>query len=833
MREYYRQHHLNVVLPGCRLRDAKGRTVGYLEDVRLKEGRLYLRGWTLAQGISFRLGRSHVLRAPQEERDDVAKAFGCRRQVGFQASLPFDEGPLLLDLDLEGQAVPILHNLKAARALRRAGWRMDLALVRDVVPLLPTILRGILREDPDLPRQVKSALRLGPKEAAATLDAGFMARSVPAQAPQHRTPPRITIILPVYNALDLLPETLARLAAHTDLPCDLIVIEDSSSDPKVRPWLRDWVARCTGPIHVELIENAQNLGFIGTVNRGFDRLRERSGSDPHAGPVILLNSDAMVPAGWASRLIQPLHDPVVASATPLSNDAEIFNAPIPCHAVTLLPGQVDHIDAVLRDQIAANAPQVCAPTGVGFCIALGRDWLDRLGGFDPAFGRGYGEEVDWCRRAAALGGKHVAVTNLFVEHRGGASFGAEKRALIQNNNALISARYPGYDRLVHDFIRSDPLITPRLQAALAWADSLDLPEGVPVFIAHSMGGGAEQYLQQQVRAAKVSVALRFGGPDRCRIELDCPSGRLTANTEDLALVVRLLSRVSRRRVLYSCAVGDPDLREIPAFLIDLAQGGAALEILFHDYLPISPSYNLLDRDGVYRGVPQPDHADPTHSYRRADGTVVPLRSWQDSWAAALQVAQRLVVFSASSARIVAEAFPAAADKIDIVPHRPAQLVPPVTPPQTGRTVIGVLGAIGPQKGAAVVSEVSRALKGRADFDLVVIGRIAPGYPLDPKVPVHGLYAIEDIPQLVARYGITHWLIPSIWPETFSYTVHECLATGLPTLAFDLGAQGDAVRAAANGIVLPWTPGLQKPADLAQSVIAKLCPPAHRAEHERS
>lgn len=152
MREYYRQHHLDVVLPGCRLRDASGRTVGYLEDARLKEGRLHLRGWTLAQGISFRLGQSHVLRTPQEERDDVAQAFGCHRHVGFQASLPFDDGPLLLDLDLDGQTVPILHDLNATRAMRRADWRLDLALGRDILPLLPKILRGILRNDPDLPR---------------------------------------------------------------------------------------------------------------------------------------------------------------------------------------------------------------------------------------------------------------------------------------------------------------------------------------------------------------------------------------------------------------------------------------------------------------------------------------------------------------------------------------------------------------------------------------------------------------------------------------------------------------------------------------------------------
>ncbi len=75
--------------------------------------------------------------------------------------------------------------------------------------------------------------------------------------------------------------------------------------------------------------------------------------------------------------------------------------------------------------------------------------------------------------------------------------------------------------------------------------------------------------------------------------------------------------------------------------------------------------------------------------------------------------------------------------------------------------------------------------------------------------------------LAARYGITHWLIPSIWPETISYTVHECLATGLPTMAFDLGAQGDAVRAAENGILLPLDAGQRKPEQLAALVLQAL------------
>lgn len=39
----------------------------------------------------------------------------------------------------------------------------------------------------------------------------------------------------------------------------------------------------------------------------------------------------------------------------------------------------------------------------------------------------------------------------------------------------------------------------------------------------------------------------------------------------------------------------------------------------------------------------------------------------------------------------------------------------------------------------------------------------------------------------------------------SFTTHEMLATGLPVMAFDLGAQGEAVRKAANGHVVAPNP----------------------------
>ena len=821
LRDYYREIHLDITLPGCAFRNAQGQVLGYLEEARLCRGRLHLRGWSLADQVVLRLGDFQITRQPHLERADVAQALGCHETVGFNANLPFEDAPLLIELAHCDQRVTISHDLKIARARRRAEYRLRLAFFRDVVPILPMIASGLIHKDADLHRRIKTALRLAPVQENCVLAGGFLAgpdarEATGSQPVEPAEAPEITIILPVFNAADILPETLQRLSAHTDLRAHVIVIEDCSTDPRIRPMLRDWAARAHLRLRITLTEHDTNRGFVASVNEGFALCLEAGGT----GPVILLNSDAMVPDGWASRLVTPLADPQVASVTPLSNDAEIFSAPVPCHATALMPGQVDQIDAGLRRMVPPDAPAVAVPTGVGFCMALSRDWLERLSGFDTIFGRGYGEEVDWCRRAAQAGAQHVAAPCLFVEHRGGASFGAAKAALVQQNGAIISARYPGYDRMVQDFIRTDPLVTPRMIAALHWADSLPDLRELPVFIAHSMGGGAENYLQERLKSTEAAVVLRFGGSYRCSVELYCPQGRLGGDTDDLGLVVQLLGAVGKRRIIYSCAVGDPELGTLPDFLLQLA-GPAPLEILFHDYLPLSPSYTLLDADGIYRGVPAIDITDPAHVYKSGSGQVLALPDWRAGWGKVMQAADRLVVFSDASARIVAEACPDSQHKIDIRPHHLSQIIPPLHHAEPRKTVIGVLGAIGPQKGAAVVSALSRRIEAQAGPGLAVIGRIAPGFPLARSVAVHGAYAIQDIPDLVARHGITHWLIPSIWPETFCYTVHECLATGLPTLAFDLGAQGEAVKAAPNGVLLPWDPAGCKAEDLAGIILDAL------------
>ncbi|HUF56304.1 MAG TPA: glycosyltransferase [Thermohalobaculum sp.] len=793
--------HVDIAQDGFPILDVDGRRIGHVDEVRLRRSRLHLSGWALADSAELVSLQSRARVPIDNIRADVTQAIGVSEsaRVGFAVDVPYGHAVSRLIIR-DGQRFYIYnvgpfswHRHRLAMLSTAARFVLTGAL------LTPSVLRYALGGSGEAQALLKIKRGLGLLGVAASPGVRSLDERVrpgqpapPSAVPQHRT----SIIVPVYNGFDLLPELLRRLREHTDLPYRLILIDDKSTDPRVLPFLRDWAERQPG--EVSLIENAQNLGFIGSVNRAFETALG------HDGHVVLLNSDAFVPEGWLSRLVAPIHaEERVASVTPMSNDAEIVTAPMICQPVPLEPGQADRIDATARRLPVAGPREL--PTGVGFCMAINRDYLEREPRFDTAFGRGYGEEVDWCRKVLRLGGRHLAAPNLFVEHRGGASFGsAAKAELLRRNGRTITERYPEYDLEVQRFIGLDPLFTERLALALAHAAAAAAGP-VEIVVAHTIGGGAEKYLEKRIAEGiargRPSVVLRVGGTLEWTVELWTGQGKVAGQTSDFGFVQALLEPLRERVVVYSCAVGARDPLAIPEAVRALAAGGA-LEVLFHDYFALSPSYCLLDRDGVYRGVPQPGGADGAHRYE-GGGRTVSLAAWREAWGAMLADAGRLVVFSEDSARNVRAAYPHLGDRIVVRPHTLVEPVPAVArrPLSGGRAVIGVLGNIGLQKGALVVSEMSRRIAGRRDVSLALIGNIDLYYRPDPSTPIHGDYEIADIPRLVESYGIDAWLIPSVWPETFSYTLHEALATGLPVFCFDLGAQAEAARAARNGFVL--------------------------------
>lgn len=652
------------------------------------------------------------------------------------------------------------------------------------VKALPYAARWARYRDPAARARVKQILDMsGPAPIA--LNANLL-------GPSQRDAPAttgVTIIMPVYNNPTMTMEALRRVAENTDIPWRLILIDDASPDPAVRPSLQAFAKTHGDAVH--LILQDTNKGFVGTVNEGLSRARARE------DPVVILNTDAFVPARWATRLLGPIwSDQTVATVTPLSNDAELGCVPAISQPTEISKNLADRLDEHAR-QIGGGPDWITAPAGVGFCMAIAPQFLQEVPQFDPVFAPGYGEEVDWCQKASRKGGRHVYLPSLFVAHMGGQSFGSEaKQRLIARNSDILSRRYPRFDAEVFGFVRRDPLVTARLSLGLAWAVDAGQGAALPIYIGHSMGGGAEidlrRRIQSDLETHQAVVVVRFGGTFRFTLELWWPGleGPVAAGTDDWSDITAVLTPVKNRHVIYSNAVGDVDPIEVPGFVLDLLDGAdARLDVLIHDFFVVSPSVTLLGQGDVYRWPL--DAADGRHQSRRANGGVVTLAEWQDQWRPVLTRADSIVCFSPDSLRIVQGAY-GGLTSVVCEPHALPVAVPQISN-GGGRPTIGILGNMSPQKGAQFVAELSKAVQTDDTPDLVLLGNMDPQFELAKGTRQHGPYTVADLPDLVAQYAITCWLIPSIWPETFSFTTHEAIATGLPVMVFDLGAQADAVR----------------------------------------
>jgi hypothetical protein len=185
-----------------------------------------------------------------------------------------------------------------------------------------------------------------------------------------------TIIIPVFNAYDEVQRCLRSVVRNTTGEARLLIIDDASTEERIPTLLADY-AQLDG---VTVLTNEENLGFVRTVNRGFEA---------SSGDVVVLNSDVEVPPGWLDRLRLAAHSaPRVGTVTALSDNAGAFSAPE--------FGRANPVPmAVTGDQIGRGVAQSArrryprTPTGNAFCMLIRRDCLDEIGFFDAeAFPRG-------------------------------------------------------------------------------------------------------------------------------------------------------------------------------------------------------------------------------------------------------------------------------------------------------------------------------------------------------------------------------------------------------------------------------------------------------------
>jgi GT2 family glycosyltransferase len=267
------------------------------------------------------------------------------------------------------------------------------------------------------------------------------------------------VVIPVHDAYDDLVQCLHAVLRHTAPDTDVFIIDDGSTDPRVQT-LPDLVR--DAPHRVLVWRREPNFGFVRTMNEAFAVSGRRD--------VVLLNSDVIVGPDWLTRLREAAYsDSRIATATPLSNHGTILSVPWRNTPSELVAGLTPEGAAVA---VAAGSARLYPPipTCVGHCTYIKRMALDVVGGFDEAFSPGYGEEVDFSQRCNLHGLAHVCADDVFVYHRGGASFGrsAAAEAMRAEHERIIAERYPFYHAWVAATASSE---LPVLASSIASAHS--------------------------------------------------------------------------------------------------------------------------------------------------------------------------------------------------------------------------------------------------------------------------------------------------------------------------------------------------------------------------
>ena len=649
-----------------------------------------------------------------------------------------------------------------------------------------------------LPDGKHSALTGSPIRQPAILPIPIGARAlrdVRSAMDQGLRSPVIDVVVPVYTGYAETLLCLERVLASTSRSdAELVVVNDASPDPQ----LCEALARLAQDGRITLLTSSVNLGFPGAANRGIRLHPERD--------VVLLNSDTEVFSDWLDRLkLAAYSEDDVGTVTPLGETASIMS----------YPGGGDRVAAGLdgaeTDRIAREVNVrrwIELPVGIGFCLYMRRSCLDEVGGFDEeSFGKGYGEENDFCLRARRLGWRHLGAANLFVAHRGGQSFGRSREMLIERNRRVLEALHPGYEALIAGFIETDPLLHAR--RAIDTHRLLKQARNPVLLVTSGVAGGVKRHVdlrQAELAAAGHTVLIlrpaEHPGKDQVTLRT------VDSQFENLAYI--LPGEVDLLRELFAnLRLSHIELHHfvgVPVAALEFVTGlGVRYKVFVHDYSWVCPRITLLGGNMVYCGEPSLEECE---NCVRTHGTgLEESLSVADLRARSTRILERAndVIVPANDVRSrLAHYFPGLPIQVTgWEPSMQSRSQPRVE--RSGRTRVAVIGAISIQKGYQVLLQCVRdAVERDLDLDFVVIGYTNDDAALlaTGRVFISGPYVEDEIGALLEREQCHSALFPSVAPETWCYALTHAMSRGLPIVAFDLGAIAERLSGYGAADLLP-------------------------------
>jgi len=241
--------------------------------------------------------------------------------------------------------------------------------------------------------------------------------------------PMISIIVITYNNLALTQDCLQSLNNETRYSNFEVIVVDNASTDGTPEYLQAWAH---GGDRRFVVLNAENRGFAAANNQGLQMARGEY--------IVLLNNDTEVTAGWLRTLMSHLRtDSALGLVGPVTNNIG--------NEARIRINYANNEE--MRRKAKAYTLQHLGETFsirtlAFFCVMMPRKVYEQVGPLDEAYGLGFYEDDDYCRRVEQAGWRLECAEDVFIHHHLSASFnklGKGRKELLERNRKIYEAKW--------------------------------------------------------------------------------------------------------------------------------------------------------------------------------------------------------------------------------------------------------------------------------------------------------------------------------------------------------------------------------------------------------
>lgn len=230
--------------------------------------------------------------------------------------------------------------------------------------------------------------------------------------------PIASIVIPVRNGENGLPNALAALARQAEASQLEVIVSDNGSTDRTRQVAAAW---STAFQSLRIVDAGDRPGVGYARNRGIVAATSER--------ILITDDDDEVRLGWATALIEALDSADAAGGRIVSG---------------VVSGQHEALDSAL-ESTSLQAVHGYLPYATGTTLAVKRSVALQIGGFDESFQRGH-DEVEFCWRLQRAGYNLVGVDDAIIDYR------QRERAIDAARQRFHSARtsiqlWARYERL--------------------------------------------------------------------------------------------------------------------------------------------------------------------------------------------------------------------------------------------------------------------------------------------------------------------------------------------------------------------------------------------------